>query len=197
MLPYRLLMSGLLLLGACAEPREAHVDDSGALPPLTDRAAWRARVGWTEECEQAHRDDPAAEGSGVQTYPVGERRHLVEVECSRGAYQTSFNYVLYDLGSTRARATLLRFPAHDGERWSLEPEVAGTPSFIPEAPALEVLSKARGAGDCGQLVHYGFATDGPKLLWVRARDCAEGSGEGAVPPPEEWPLVPPSSLPTQ
>jgi len=192
----RLLLAGLLL-GACAEPRQAREDDSGTLPPLTDRAAWRERVGWSDDCEEGHAAVPPSEGSGVRTYPLGEGRHLVEVECTRGAYQSGYVYALYDPRSTPARATPLRFPIHDGERWTMEPEIAGTPTFDPERRELEVFSKSRGIGDCGQLIRYGFPESGPELLWVRARDCDDAPREDSVPPPEAWPLVPLSALPAR
>lgn len=191
----RLLLGTLLLLGACAPAPDARGNDSGALPPLGDRAAWYARLRWTEPCEQARREDPGAEGSGVQSYAVGPDRYLVEVQCSGGAYQGSYNYVLYDLQATPARATLLRFPSFDGERWSWEADVAGVPSFVPEAKELELFSKARGVGDCGSLVRYAFPEGRPRLLWLRARECSAELPGGTVPPPGEWPLVPVESLP--
>lgn len=170
----------------------------GPQPPSeapSDRAAWHARLRWTEECEQARREDPAAQGPGVQLHPLGGERYLVQVECAQGAYQASYNYVLYDPRTPPGRATLLRFPTFDGERWTLEADVAGLPTFHPGARELEIFSKARGIGDCGQLMRYGFAGGEPRLLWLRARDCPPDPDNRPAPPPGEWPLVPPESIP--
>lgn len=192
---HRLLLA-VLLLGACAPSPDAGEGDSGAaLPPLTDRAAWHARLRWPEACEQARREDPGAQGSGVRTHPLGPDRYLVEVQCASGAYQASYTFLVYDAAASPARATPVRFPTHDGERWTLETEVAGEPSFDPEARELELFSRARGPGDCGSLARYAFPEGEPRLLWLRARRCPEAPGDGPAPPPSEWPLVPADSLP--
>ncbi|HEX2203975.1 MAG TPA: DUF1176 domain-containing protein [Longimicrobium sp.] len=207
------LLATLLALSACAPSADrsagAASSDSASsapvatttasrdsLPPATDRAAWYARARWTEGCEREHREMSRSEASGVRVHPLGGERYLVEAECFLAAYQARYNFVLYDASAAPPRATLLRFPEHDGERWLVEDGIAGEPAVDTARGELSVFSKSRGLGDCGQVVRYAFAGGAPKLVEVRARDCGLPPEEGEeIPPPGAWPLVPLAALP--
>ncbi len=196
-----LLSSIFFLLSFCAapsadvQPTTVSTTPEAALPPLGDRAAWYARLQWTQECEQDHRENPPAQGSGLQLYSIGQQQYLVEIECFRAAYQASYNFMLYDLQNLPGRATLIRFPVFDGDRWHLETAIAGLPAFNPKTKELAIFSKARGMGDCGQLLRYRFPAGAPELMEVRARNCSPDLPTDKVPPPQDWPLVPLEAIP--
>ncbi len=166
-----------------------------SLPPSSDRRAWHEIAPWSADCEDAFQS-ARREGSGIQIFPLGPKLYLVEVQCDLAAYQAVFNYVLRDERIDPPRNTLLRFPEYDGGEWSMQLGVAGDPSFNPDRKELQVWSRARGLGDCGQLARYGFPNGELTLLWVRVRACddAESPPDSAF-DPSSWPLIPLDSVP--
>jgi hypothetical protein len=195
------LAASLLLSLACRRHEPAPAPTPAATPapppaakpaPLpSGRAAWRAVLGWPDDCEQAFRET-AAEGEGIEVYPLGPARSLVEVRCAWGAYQGSYLYYRYDQSSKPPGAGPLEFEVRESpDEASLVPgkstEIAGLPTFDAKTGELTVLDKFRGPGDCGTLATYRFDEGQARLVALRAKAACDGQGAET---PERWPQVP-------
>ncbi len=196
------LIASLLLLLACGrhEPAAAppHPAATPAPPPAakpaplpSGRAAWRAVLGWPDDCEQAFRQT-AVEGEGIEVHPLGPARALVEVRCAWGAYQGSYLYYMYDQSSQPPATGPLDFEIRESpDEGSLVPgkatEIEGLPAFDAKTGTLTVLDKFRGPGDCGTLAAYRFDGSRPRLVALRAKAACDGQGAET---PERWPEVP-------
>lgn len=156
---------------------------------LQDRAAWRAILKWPAECENTFRDyarDKA--GSGLKFHPLGGQRYLVEIECDRGAYQYVFMYMLFDEGTSSAKLLKLKqydLQADGSATVAEEEDVAGLPEFDEKNKTLKIFSKARGLGDCGSLVTYGFGEGAANVIEARARACSDTVPKAGT-NPESW-----------
>ncbi|HEY3567520.1 MAG TPA: DUF1176 domain-containing protein [Thermoanaerobaculia bacterium] len=196
------LIASLLLLLACGrhEPTAAppHPATTPAPHPAakpaplpSGRAAWRAVLGWPDDCEQAFRQT-AVEGEGIEVHPLGPARALVEVRCAWGAYQGSYLYYMYDQSSQPPATGPLDFEIRESpDEGSLVPgkatEIEGLPAFDAKTGTLTVLDKFRGPGDCGTLAAYRFDGGRPRLVALRAKAACDGQGAET---PERWPEVP-------
>lgn len=109
----------------------------------------------------------------VSTHTLRDGRALLEVLCQMSAYQGAYMYAWAD-GLT---------PVLDQDGQPLL--VVGLPGFDPETGVLSWLSKARGAGDCGDAYQYALRGDRFVSVEHRSQPCTDG----AVVPPEQWPLV--------
>ena len=201
------LAAALAALSACAAEAPEGVEAGGttsraaqgsapatqvaALPGTEDRAAWRALLGWAEDCEERRRTTVAAElGAGIEVDTLGEGRYLVQVLCYSGAYQPG--KLVFVQGPGRS-STPLRLPGYDdgGAPEDSIPYVNGLTDFDRATRELEVFSKSRGMGDCGKLVRFAFPGGVPTVKWLRGQEC--GSAEPPIMEPHRWPLIPADS----
>ncbi len=159
-----------------------------------DRKAWREVLKWPDECEQAF-DYPDKSYGGLEFYELADRKYLVEVVCTGGAYQGYQHYYFYDETKDQPTSELLTFDIYESQdEKSLTPtrstEVWGLPTFDAKTKELRVLNKFRGPGDCGTLAVYGFEADKPVLKELRAKPNCDGRGAEH---PEKWKKIVPGS----
>jgi hypothetical protein len=158
----------------------------------SDRAAWRAMLKWSDDCESgfAVRDDDSA---GLEFYSLGGRRSLVQVACAPGAYQGSQTYYLLDERTSPPAAKPIEFVTWDAagpEGKTLvrrqTTELTGSAEFAPASRELTILNRYRGPGDCGSHAVYRIGSDKAEVKEFRAK--LECDGEGAE-HPERWPKI--------
>jgi len=152
-----------------------------------DRKTWRAVLKWSDDCEQAF-DYPDKSYGGLEFYRLAEKRYLVEVVCTGGAYQGYQVYFFYDEAKRPPTAKPLTFESFESQdEKSLTKiqtsELWGLPTFDENTKELTVLNKFRGMGDCGILASYEFRDGQPKLKELRAKLVCDGEGADA---PEKW-----------
>jgi hypothetical protein len=198
------LLTSFLLFSTFATAQPAAKDSSGksaapseAVQPgimeknvqLTyeDRKTWRAVLKWSDDCEQAF-DYPDKSYGGLEFYRLAEKRYLVEVVCTGGAYQGYQVYFFYDEAKRPPTAKALTFESFESQdEKSLTKiqtsELWGLPTFDENTKELTVLNKFRGMGDCGILASYEFRDGQPKLKELRAKLVCDGEGADA---PEKW-----------
>ena len=187
---------------ACARAGDAGSraarDSADAAPTVapaepTDRAGWRARLRWPDECEQGF-GLVEGRGTGVELHPLPEGRRLAQVACAPGAYQGTYVYHLVAPGGEATGPLTFPDVIDTGEgagapRLTAErtTEIIGTPTFDTTAARLRVLRRFRGVGDCGVELTYAFAQDAPTLAELRGKLACDGS----APPAESWPVIEP------
>jgi hypothetical protein len=169
------------LCGACAHAAELprrSVDKAG-------RAAWRAALHWSDDCEQgfAYGD----ETGGVAVMEVAPQRSVVEVVCALGAYQGWQHYFLFDETHEPPTARLLSLRVYGEDGFSDSAEIWGRSELDPARHELVVTNVFRGIGDCGVRSKYRFAKDALELVEVRAQLACEDDPEPVE--PEQWPIV--------
>ena len=161
---------------------------------VEERAAWRARLAWPEECEREHalalKILELADGR-VRVFPLEAGRSLVEVGCARGAYQDGLLFYLWDETRRPPSAVALKVPTWEALDDEWEPvervEAAGESTWDARQRTLALFTRARGLGDCGTLARYRVQGSKLVLLELRGRPC-DGDPESA-PPPARWPRV--------
>lgn len=170
----RIVLAGLLLITGCRQPAAVE------LPPVENRNAWHGLLKWSNDCEEAFQAT-APGRSGIQSFPLGDNRRLVEVACAAGAYQGSQEYFLLD-GS---KAQPVKFTVVEDANLREAVEITGLAEFDESARVLKVHNRYRGPGDCGSYAIYSFTDAGAQVKELREK--AECDGEGAE-HPEQWPL---------
>jgi len=158
-----------------------------------DRAAWRAQLGWPDDCEQAFELTDASPDSGIVVQALEHGAMLVAVRCAAGAYQPSALVLQVDATGMPAAARVLTFATYvspDGE--TLErvdtTELRGEIRFAAQGPTLSVLALSRQTGDCGTWAEYTVADGAPRLVTLYARLPCPGTPDAPVDPaPDEPP----------
>lgn len=157
-----------------------------------DRMAWYKELQW-EELYMLHpfADEADNDDAGMEFYQLSEYQYLIEIFCAPGAYNPTYIYYFYDESKPRRkRGKRLVFPHFEVEEDGslvgyLENEVTALPTFNRQTKILEIYAKSRGAGGCGQLVHFKFVQGKPVVVRARARSCEEIKWIE----PERWPIV--------
>jgi hypothetical protein len=116
-----------------------------------------------------------------QIYQLKAGKYLLTLECSRGAYQPSQVFFLWNTSERSPTAALLNFPvlkANGVGRLSLQltDEVWGTVSFDAHKRILQVLNRFRAPGDCGVLMSYRIRGAEPATVGMRLKDVCDGRG---------------------
>jgi hypothetical protein len=187
----------LALLFPCADAVGAQAGELAGPPgPAAGRRAWRVQVPWTDACETAFQNgvDAASEDAdaGVEVVPLGPNRALLRIDCDRAAYQVSQVFAVWD--GTAASGRLLDFggtaaTAHNTgepeEGSEARPVVVGLATVDPAAGELTVLTRFRGAGDCGALATYALLDGAVALRRLRLQETCDGASAD----PEQWPEV--------
>jgi hypothetical protein len=157
-----------------------------------DRQEWRKVLKWPDSCEEAF-DYSDKSWGGLNFYQLAPRRYLVEVICTRGAYQGFQVYFDLDESKSPPRSRPLSFFTYeasgDDERRLVEKrttELWGAAQFQPRNKTLEVLNRFRAIGDCGSLARYVFQTGEPRLEDFRAKLQCDGKG---AEDPRQWKKV--------
>lgn len=155
-----------------------------------DRMAWYNELRWDEEYK-LHPFADSSDDAGLGIYQLSEYQYLIEIFCYPGAYNPTYIYYFYDESKPRRkRGKPLLFPDFEAQENGLiigyfDYEVTGLPTFNRQTKILEVYAKSRGAGGCGQLVHFKFVQGKPVIVRARARSCNELKWIE----PERWPIV--------
>jgi hypothetical protein len=209
-----------LLILACSAPDHGDgadadsIETSGVTPPaLTsfdelpgtplareDRAAWRAALQWSDDCEEAFQLTNAANTAGLFVHGLAEGIRLVEVHCAAGAYQPSMLFIRLDQNPSPPVVTTLTFTTYDSpDGESLEraesTELWGEATVLPDRRELTLLSVSRQTRDCGTWSRYTLAAERPRLLELYAQIvCPAEQGPPADPapgrPPQGWLRIP-------
>ena len=181
------------------EPATAAGPLAAAMPPANtraDRAAWRARLHWPDDCEDAFEASDASADAGLGIHELRDGVVLVQVRCAAGAYQPSSLVMYVDATRTPSVATAMTFLTYaspDGERLERVDtrELWGEMSFAQGGQVLTVLSLSRQTADCGTWTEYSFAEGTPRLVALYARlPCPTVPGAPVDPapgqPPADW-----------
>lgn len=147
------------------------------VPPMLDmkaakQQAARLRAEMKKRSPDACEDDGA---DGDSAWSLGDKRVLVALSCSRGAYNFSSSFFIMPENDP-ARATPLRFADGDGD----DGNDLTNASFDPRTGHLGFFAKGRGIGDCG--VSGGYAWNGKGF--VRTELAIMGECRGIT--PEDW-----------
>jgi hypothetical protein len=156
-----------------------------------DRVAWYEILKWPKKCEEAFRQtSPLEQGfAGVEFYSLGRGEYIVEVVCYSGAYQPGSIFMYYDeRRPLSARALKLKgFETEDEPGKVLEySEINGLTKFNRKRKELEILSKYRGAGDCGKFVRYKIERGEAEVIEAREQEC-DDNRIGRDIDPRRWP----------
>lgn len=122
-------------------------------------------------------------------YELKSTEYLIEVFCFVGAYQGTYQYILYDANQAEHQLGTLSFTIFDERGESLEigdtSLLTGYPEFDSETQMLTVDRKARGLGDCGSYAVYQWQNNSFNLVEYRHK----GECDGIYIPVEEYPLI--------
>lgn len=180
-----------------------HLDPDAAFIPYADRPAWRAFLGWPDDCEEGfalHSRQPDDYG-GIDIYPMNDNQFLIFVLCTLGPYWVEERvYWLDDRTSppTAQPITLPELVQDDAPEQGLhEVDVlyGGFPIYLPDAWTLTNLHAYRGMKDCG--VFYKYHLEGTRFVLdeARYRDCEDSAEvDASVLNAYQWPLVYPPPL---
>ena len=192
----------IALLAGCREPA-AERSAFDALPrdgiTLAQRATWRGRLHWSDECESAFQASHAGDSGGVTITALRPGGSLVEVICAAGSYQPSVvRFKLAGAGDA-VRAIGLTFPVYssdDGRQLALsrDTEVWGESAVDAARGEVAILTVARQTADCGVWTRYSLEGEQPAVLAAAARlDCPTPPGAPASPsaasPPAGWTAI--------
>lgn len=165
------------------------------------RVLWRSVLRWSDDYYshfakdyETGEIDENHKGSGLEFYPLGNNKWLLEVVVGFGAYQGTYRYYFLDESGNQKSWQEVLFRTlywnDSGEiRETREPELFGIPSFDFESGLITTFVKGRGIGDCGSLIKYRFSDGETELLEYRHRDLPDFDEEldfENIPPPEEW-----------
>jgi hypothetical protein len=153
------------------------------------RQEWRAVLKWGNDCEEGF-ESPDGKFGGVRFYRLQPSIYLVEVTCTRGSYQGSQSYFVWDERAGKEAARGIEFVTYEVPRDKLEKtsvkELWGTAQFDARRRTLTVENRHRGPGDCGSRAVYRMSAGGATLIEFRAKvEC-----DGRESDPRRWPLVP-------
>lgn len=194
------LLNALALLPALLWPGVARAQTGGPetlpAPAPVGRSVWRERLPWPDACEEAFQRVAATGGGGaaegVELVPLGRGRTLLRIDCDRFAYQSSQVFGVWDeatgsgrlldFGETVASAHNTAAPEEGSEA---RPEVVGLATVDAAAGELTVLTRFRGAGDCGALATYALLDGALALQRLRLQEACDGASAD----PDRWPEV--------
>jgi hypothetical protein len=192
------LLPALLWPGPAVARAQAVAPATAQVPAPAGRSVWRDRMPWPDACEEAFQEVAGGEGEGVEVVPLGRGRALLRIECDRFAYQGSQVFGLWDEASASGRlldfgetAASAHNTAEPEEGSEARPEVVGLATVDAAAGELTVLTRFRGAGDCGALATYALLDGALALRRLRLQEACDGASVD----PEQWPEVDPATAP--
>jgi hypothetical protein len=159
-----------------------------------DRNQWSRILKIPNACEEAFANTEGQRGdhSGLEFHRLSDGAFLIYAECYPGAYQPGF--VLLRFKELPARsAELLKLAGFDSEDDDGHPlqysMIDGLQSYDPRTATLEIFSKSRGMGDCGQFARYRYTRAKFKLIELREQGCNQTGDLGST-DYRHWPLIP-------
>ena len=186
-------MQGRTLVGlAAAFCAIAGIARAGDLPrkdvDKAGRAAWRAVLHWSDDCEEGF--DYGDATGGIDVMEIAPHQSIVQVVCTLGAYQGYQHYFLFDETTTPPVAKLLSLriygeDEHEKAGFSTTDEIWGRPELDSAKHELVLTNVFRGIGDCGVRSRYRFANGTAELVEVRAHLRCDGKPSE----PARWAVV--------
>jgi hypothetical protein len=136
-------------------------------------------------CNQQRDKDLSQDSANI--FVLNDRTYLIEIMCFLGAYQSNYQYLLFD--RTSEEITVLNFDTFDNSTDNLKltntNTINGLTDFDVTEKNLIVITKSRGIGDCGSFAQYKWTDNRFKLIEYRyKKDCDE-----IYLPPENYPLI--------
>lgn len=136
-------------------------------------------------CNQQRDKDLSPDSANI--FVLDDRKYLVEIICFLGAYQSNYQYLVFD--RTSKAIEIINFDTFDNSSDNLKLTytniINGMTDFDVTEQSLTVISKSRGMGDCGSFAQYKWNKDSFKLIEYRyKKDCDE-----VYLPPENYPLI--------
>ncbi|WP_237741222.1 DUF1176 domain-containing protein [Geminocystis herdmanii] len=184
-----ILVSGLILFFITACQKEIKESDNLSTISSEEKQAIIKQVYSQEKeinlCNQ-QRDKELSQDS-ANIFILNDRTYLIEIICFLGAYQSNYQYLLFD--RTSEEITVINFDTFDNSTDNLKltntNTINGMTDFDVTEQSLMVISKSRGMGDCGSYAQYEWNLDRFKLIEYRyKKDCDE-----VYLPPENYPLI--------
>ncbi|MGI0482771.1 DUF1176 domain-containing protein [Geminocystis sp. CENA526] len=136
-------------------------------------------------CNQQRDKDLSKDSANI--FVLNDRTYLIEIICFLGAYQSNYQYLLFD--RTSEEIEVINFETFDNStdnlRLTKTNTINGMTDFDTTEKNLMVITKSRGMGDCGSFAQYKWYDNRFKLMEYRyKKDCDE-----VYIPPEDYPLI--------
>ena len=147
------------------------------VPPMLDMKLGKAQAAKLRADLKKRKPDACEDDGAVadEAWAMGEKRVLVALACSRGAYNTGSSFFLMPENEP-AKAKPMRLPDGDGDDGN---ELTNA-SFDPRTGHLSFFAKGRGIADCGVSGDYAWTGE----RFVRMELSMMGECRGI--PPEDW-----------
>jgi hypothetical protein len=179
------------------------IDPDTASVSYVERPAWRALLGWPDECEEMYgrfTHQPQDDGD-IFVYPVADGQYLAFVTCNIGPYWVEERVYWLDERADPPAAHPLTVPEliqdDAPERGLREVDAlhGAFPTYHPDTQTLTNLHAYRGFKDCG--IYYKYHLEGARFVLdeARYRDCVDSSEtDPSVLNANEWPVIYPLPL---
>lgn len=136
-------------------------------------------------CNQ-QRDKELSQDS-ANIFTLNEQQYLIEIICFLGAYQSNYQYLLFNKNS--AKIAVINFDTFDNSTDNLKltktNTLNGMTDFDVTNQTLILITKSRGMGDCGSFAEYQWKNNKFQLKEYRYKaDCDE-----VYISPENYPLI--------
>ena len=158
---------------------------------LTDRQYWRGLLKWDDECESGFHY--SEDFSGIDIYPEDDKKYIIQVTCTLGAYQGYQQFYHLSLVGNKTSVKALVFPLYEASKKKtlikeLSAEVVGNLTIDSTYKNLTVHRRYSGYGNCGTLTTYKII-DG-KVTATKFRTEPDCESSKASRDPERWPEYP-------
>ena len=180
-----------LATSAMRERMERPLPGLSAPSSLSERRQWQQMLDWSSECEARFQKQRGTDG-GLALIQFAPQYALLRISCGALSYQDSFIYAWIRLGVPE-QTRLLQFPGFSPDRGETRVSsdhslVFGLDEVQTSTQTLLLYSKWRSTGDCGQLLRFKLALDGPELTEWRERSCEAATDTEEQLSPLEWSL---------
>ena len=157
----------------------------------TDRQYWRGLLKWDNECESSFQYPEYV--SGIKIYTENEKKYIIRVTCTVGAYQGYQQFYHLSLDGDETMVKALVFPLYEESKKKavikeMSAEVWGNVLNNSNYKNLTVLNQYSGYGNCGTLTTYKII-DG-KVTATKFRTEPDCESSKASRDPERWPEYP-------
>ncbi|MBN2392792.1 MAG: hypothetical protein JXR84_18825 [Anaerolineae bacterium] len=182
---------------------EAQIDPDADFVSYADRPAWRAFLGWPDDCEEGFEllSRQPDDYGGIDIYPVDDNRYLIFVLCTLGPYWVEERVYWFENSTGLPTAQPIMVPelvqddAPEQGVHEVNVLYGSFPIYLPETQTLTTLHAYRGVKDCGVFYKYHLEDARFVLDEARYRDCEElAETDFDVLNAYQWPLVYPPPL---
>lgn len=183
------MLSALIFFSLFACQKQIQDSDNLATVSTQEKQAIIKKVYSQEKainlCNQQRDKDLSQDSANI--FILNDRTYLIEIMCFLGAYQSNYQYLLFDQISEEIE--VINFDTFDNSTDNLKltntNTINGMTDFDLTEQSLMVITKSRGMGDCGSFAQYKWNDDRFKLIEYRyKKDCDE-----VYLPPENYPLI--------